>query len=589
VAREVHSASLVNGVSILSALKAQSAQPMITAPGPARSQPVHDSTFQGQLDAAIEVRNSKDTQQGNTGEGVRRPTAKKKDNAPQQPVIVDAAPAQPPSPPVAKFGLPTAGVKPGPDSGDTSKAKPESNSVTEAADAALAAPGSIPESPTKPAATQVEAVHTESRTELAFALRLSGQPSNSAPATDRASQIKPLATPAEAVQADSKMKLAFAPRVAGQPSNSAPAPTPASPIKPAARPAEAVHPESQTEPAFAPRGAGQSTNSAPAPMPAEAVQAESRMELAFAPGLAGQPWNRAPAPMPAPLQPEIHVAPGESAKPAAAAQPEGTAPPAQPTTLPSPAIRVVGMHAEKPGGSASEFGSNSGKGNSPDKETAQGTPKPVQPQLSESKLQRTSSAPPEPVVQAVKGSPLEASTVTTPAAAPAPATSSAQQNSSSAGAASPVARISEAPAAAVPLTSKSQVTDVSVSVPIPRPDASTDDRVAIRMVQNGAEIHVSVRTPDTQLAQSMRQDLGKLSTGLDQAGFHTEAWRPAAANTAAQSNDSSHRGSSQGSPNRDGNGQNARSGGQGNSGEQRRRQQDERPRWVAELEQQTNP
>jgi hypothetical protein len=103
------------------------------------------------------------------------------------------------------------------------------------------------------------------------------------------------------------------------------------------------------------------------------------------------------------------------------------------------------------------------------------------------------------------------------------------------------------------------------------------------MLQKGSEIHVSVRTPDTQLAQSLRQDLGKLTTGLDQGGFRTETWRPAA---AAQSN-TNHQ-PSQDSPNRAAS--NARSGGNSNqgSGEQKRKQQDDRPRWVAELEQQKN-
>src|SRR5205814_10612750 len=84
-------------------------------------------------------------------------------------------------------------------------------------------------------------------------------------------------------------------------------------------------------------------------------------------------------------------------------------------------------------------------------------------------------------------------------------------------------------------TPTSELTDVSVTIPIPRADSAGDDHVAIRMVQRGTVIHVSVRTPDHQLTQSLRQDLGKLSAGLDQAGFRTESWRPAAASVAAQS------------------------------------------------------
>jgi hypothetical protein len=154
----------------------------------------------------------------------------------------------------------------------------------------------------------------------------------------------------------------------------------------------------------------------------------------------------------------------------------------------------------------------------------------------------------------------------------------------------PVEPVAETPAVPVPQTSPSKVTDISVTIPVPRPDASAEERVAIRMVQRGGEIHVSVRAEDTQLAQSLRQDLGKLSGGLDQAGYRTETWRPVAASAAAESNPNPHREPSPGNSNGEGNGQDARSGGQGGrgSGEQRRRQQDDRPRWVAELEQHTN-
>jgi hypothetical protein len=134
------------------------------------------------------------------------------------------------------------------------------------------------------------------------------------------------------------------------------------------------------------------------------------------------------------------------------------------------------------------------------------------------------------------------------------------------------------------------VTDVSVNLQVPRADASGGDRVAIRMLQVGSEIHVSVRTPDNQLAQSLRQDLGKLTTGLDQGGFRIETWRPTAANATTQSNTNPQHQPSQESPNRDTAGSNGGSGGNSGqgSGEQKRKQQDERPRWVAELEQQRN-
>ena len=136
----------------------------------------------------------------------------------------------------------------------------------------------------------------------------------------------------------------------------------------------------------------------------------------------------------------------------------------------------------------------------------------------------------------------------------------------------------------------SEVTDVSVTLPVPRADSAGEDRVAIRMVQKGAEIHVSVRTPDHQLSQTMRQDIGRLATGLDEAGFRTESWRPVVTGVAASSQSSQSHESLQGSPNRDTPGSGAGSGGREGRGpgEQKRRQPDERPRWVVELEQHKN-
>jgi hypothetical protein len=109
------------------------------------------------------------------------------------------------------------------------------------------------------------------------------------------------------------------------------------------------------------------------------------------------------------------------------------------------------------------------------------------------------------------------------------------------------------------------------------------------MMQRGTEIHVSVRTPDNQLAQSMRQDLGKLATELDHAGFRTETWRPVAA--PAQSQSSSNQESPRGAPNRDAPGWDAPAGGQNGRGarDQKRQQQNQQPpRWVADLEQYRN-
>jgi hypothetical protein len=51
-------------------------------------------------------------------------------------------------------------------------------------------------------------------------------------------------------------------------------------------------------------------------------------------------------------------------------------------------------------------------------------------------------------------------------------------------------------------------------------------RVDVRLTETGGEVHVSVRTPDAQLAGTLRQDLPVLSAKLEQSGFRAETWRP---------------------------------------------------------------
>jgi hypothetical protein len=124
-----------------------------------------------------------------------------------------------------------------------------------------------------------------------------------------------------------------------------------------------------------------------------------------------------------------------------------------------------------------------------------------------------------------------------------------------------------------------EVTEISLSVGA-RPESPAQERIAIRMVQRGGEVHVSVRTPDPELTQSLRQNLARLSSALDDAGFRVETWRPAEQVAAAPrdfSQDTSHRHQ----PDPD-----ARSGYNGRgqqNGRQQRRNPDDRPRWAAEL------
>jgi hypothetical protein len=56
-----------------------------------------------------------------------------------------------------------------------------------------------------------------------------------------------------------------------------------------------------------------------------------------------------------------------------------------------------------------------------------------------------------------------------------------------------------------------------------------EHRVEVRLTERAGEVRVAVRTTDSQLAGSLRQNLPGLSARLDAGGYRTESWHPAAA------------------------------------------------------------
>ena len=58
-----------------------------------------------------------------------------------------------------------------------------------------------------------------------------------------------------------------------------------------------------------------------------------------------------------------------------------------------------------------------------------------------------------------------------------------------------------------------------------------DHRVEVRLMERGGEVHVDVRTTDTHLASTLREDLPALSSRLAESGFRTETWHPGASNS----------------------------------------------------------
>jgi hypothetical protein len=54
-------------------------------------------------------------------------------------------------------------------------------------------------------------------------------------------------------------------------------------------------------------------------------------------------------------------------------------------------------------------------------------------------------------------------------------------------------------------------------------------RIQLRLTEQGGEVKVAVRTPDTRLSADLRDQLPSLSSRLEQSGFRAEAWHPPAA------------------------------------------------------------
>jgi hypothetical protein len=125
----------------------------------------------------------------------------------------------------------------------------------------------------------------------------------------------------------------------------------------------------------------------------------------------------------------------------------------------------------------------------------------------------------------------------------------------------------DAPAAA-PKTNN----DITVRIP-----DSTDQGTAVRFVERAGEIHVSVRTGDAEVAQSLRGGLNDLVNHLEDGGIRTEVWQPGPGSNAAFSQNDSHQ------PFSDPDGSNGRQTSSDSNSEQESKQPN-KPRWVEELE-----
>jgi hypothetical protein len=84
----------------------------------------------------------------------------------------------------------------------------------------------------------------------------------------------------------------------------------------------------------------------------------------------------------------------------------------------------------------------------------------------------------------------------------------------------------EAPTPAAPIEPAAETRPAArpaqeIALRVDNPTA--DGKVELRVSERAGEVHVSVRTPDAELARAMREDLGSLTGKLSQSGYETAA------------------------------------------------------------------
>ena len=120
--------------------------------------------------------------------------------------------------------------------------------------------------------------------------------------------------------------------------------------------------------------------------------------------------------------------------------------------------------------------------------------------------------------------------------------------------------------------------ELSLVVPGRQAEGRTQGSVEVRVLERAGEVRLSVRTPDTELANSLRQQLGDLVGRLEQTGYQAETWRPAEVSPVSARH---HNSRDCGDSSSAGHGRHPDAGGQ--PGHQHGRQRQDQPEWAQAL------
>jgi flagellar hook-length control protein FliK len=189
--------------------------------------------------------------------------------------------------------------------------------------------------------------------------------------------------------------------------------------------------------------------------------------------------------------------------------------------------------------------------------------------LSSVKNNATLEAAPKPQVVTPSLNVVPAAAITTGMTQPQSVYSTAQLSKAAA----------EAPASEVLETAELPKTPVARSQSIDLKVAGADNsEVDVRVSQRAGDVQVTVRTPDGELAQSLRHHLPELSDRLAQEGIQGDFWHPTTAQTANSGSDTPDSWNRDQSQSQQQQQQHA-----GNQSNRRQQQESGRPGWLNEL------
>jgi hypothetical protein len=131
---------------------------------------------------------------------------------------------------------------------------------------------------------------------------------------------------------------------------------------------------------------------------------------------------------------------------------------------------------------------------------------------------------------------------------------------------------------AEPATAKAPAPIKGISIQIGQ---AAQEKVELRVTQQAGEVRVAVRAADPDVAHSIRQSLPDLVNHLEQSGIRAEAWRPGGVATGPTTNAAVRLDSPE---TRGGDSQQQRGWTQQDRDQRNPEQQNQRPKWVEELE-----